>query len=288
MSVAAAYMILVVGLMVWCRYRRKARKLAHAAENGKPETGEEHTELKENGYVAGPSKLENGEMPGHKSDGGETAHSQSSGHSKKSKTSYDKITISRQHLQDLKPIGRGEFGDVLIAKLPKSVTEKRLSVITPDKDEVEVTVLVKSLMQTKDDECLTEFKRELDLLHKLNHENVSRLFGLCREVEPHYMIVEHTDWGDLKQFLVATKKGSTTELTVAQSVAVVLQLAKGMEHISNNRLVHKDLAARNCLITSSLGAKISIPRMMREPYSQEYCKHINQVRISFIWIVCVE
>lgn len=32
MSVAGAYMILVIGLMVWCRYRRKARKLAINAE----------------------------------------------------------------------------------------------------------------------------------------------------------------------------------------------------------------------------------------------------------------
>lgn len=32
MSVAGAYMILVIGLMVWCRYRRKARKLAANAE----------------------------------------------------------------------------------------------------------------------------------------------------------------------------------------------------------------------------------------------------------------
>lgn len=84
----------------------------------------------------------------------------------------------------------------------------------------------------------------------------------------------------MKQFLVATRKGSTTELTAAQSIAVLLQLAKGMDHISTNRLVHKDFAARNCLISSSLGAKVSMPRMIREPYSQEYCKHINQVNLK--------
>lgn len=196
-------MILVIGLMVWCRYRRKARKLAHNIDGGKLEGGEEQTELKEtaNGQIAGPSKpVENGIEPapkeGHKSDGGETAHSQSSGHSKKSKTSYDKIAISRQHLKDIKPIGRGEFGDVMIAKISKNLTDKRASVaITPDgKEENEITVLVKSLIQTKDEDCLTEFKRELDLFYKLNHENVSKLIGLCREVEPHYMILEHTDW----------------------------------------------------------------------------------------------
>lgn len=202
MSVAGAYMVLVIGLMVWCRYRRKARKLANNLENGKIETGEEHTELKENanGHIAGPSKpVENGidsiQKEGHKSDGGETGHSQSSSHSKKSKTSYDKISMSRQHLKDIKPIGRGEFGDVMIAKISKNIVEKRNSVATtPDGTDKDITVLIKSLTQTKDEDCLAEFKRELDLFHKLNHENISRLIGLCRDVEPHYMILEHTDW----------------------------------------------------------------------------------------------
>lgn len=211
MSVAGAYMVLVIGLMVWCRYRRKARKLANNLENGKLENGEEHTELKENanGHIAGPSKaLENGIEPnqkeGHKSDGAETAHSQSSGHSKKSKTSYDKITVSRQHLKDLKQIGRGEFGDVLIAKIPKNFIDKRNSVPTTPDSKEDLTVLVKSLTQTKDEECLTEFKRELDLFHKLNHESVCKLIGLCREVEPHYLILEHTDWVNNYSYLLCS------------------------------------------------------------------------------------
>ncbi|GLV45808.1 off-track [Carabus blaptoides fortunei] len=296
MSVAGAYMILVIGLMVWCRYRRKARKLAANAEDGKVEIGEgdhENTELKENvnGHIAGPSKpVQNGidsiHKEGQKSDGGETAHSQSSGHSKKSKTSYDKIALSRQNLKDMKPIGRGEFGEVMLAKIAANAIDKRSSTAstpTGDKEDKEMPVLVKSLTQTKDDECLAEFKRELDLFHKMNHENVSKLLGLCRETEPHYMILEHTDWGDLKQFLIATQKGGTTELTIPQCVAVIHQLAKGMEHLSNNRLVHKDLAARNCLITSALGAKISMARMIKEPYSQEYCKHLNQL-IPLRWL----
>lgn len=206
MSVAGAYMILVIGLMVWCRYRRKARKLSTNIDTAKIEGGDDITELKENANGhAGPSKpVENGiEHPkeGHKSDGGETAISQSSGQSKKSKTSYDKISISRQHLKDLKPIGRGEFGDIMIAKIPKNLlSEKRTSAGTPDaKDEAELTVMVKSLIQTKDEDCLAEFKRELDLFHKLNHENVAKLIGLCREIEPHYMIIEHTDWVSIYQ-----------------------------------------------------------------------------------------
>lgn len=85
--------------------------------------------------------------------------------------------------------------------------------------------------------------------------------------------------GDLKQFLVATQKGVTPSLTPVQSVGIIHQLARGMEHISNARMVHKDLASRNCVITSKLVAKVGLARLTRDPYSQEYCKHANQVRL---------
>ena len=60
--------------------------------------------------------------------------------------------------------------------------------------EKETVVMVKSLQNTRDDTALHEFKRELDMFHKLQHTNVAKLVGLCRETDPHYMILEYTDW----------------------------------------------------------------------------------------------
>lgn len=56
-----------------------------------------------------------------------------------------------------------------------------------------------------------------------------------------------------------------------------------MDHFSAQRYVHKDLAARNCLVTSTLTAKVGMPRLSRDPYSQEYCKHMNQI-IPLRWM----
>ncbi|KAJ8929669.1 hypothetical protein NQ314_017619 [Rhamnusium bicolor] len=305
MSVAGAYIVLVIGLMVWCRYRRRSRKLPigdvpkwdksamgvrcrNKRKNSyltflaaKTENGDvEHTELKEgaNGSAPGPSKVKaNGiesHKEGQKSDGAETTNSQ---------------TLSRSHLKDIKLIGRGEFGDVMVAKIAKSVLilDKRNSLVTtptdPPAEDKDLPVLVKALTQTKDENCLAEFKRELDMFTKLSHENITKLYGLCREEEPHYLISEHTDWGDLKKFLMATQNGSPPALTPVQSVGILHQLSRGMDHLANNRLVHKDLAARNCLVSSTLVAKIGLPRLTRDPYSQEYCKHVNHV-IPLRWL----
>ncbi|XP_060519446.1 tyrosine-protein kinase-like otk [Cylas formicarius] len=297
MSVAGAYIILVIGLMVWCRYRRRSRKLPIA--DTKLENGDmEHGEIKtggENGTGPGPSKPStNGietHKEGQKSDGAETCNSQGSTQSKKSKSNYDKLSLSRSLLKEMTLIGRGEFGDVMVAKISQSslvTLEKRSSgtsneEIPESKEDKEVPVLVKVLSQTKEDNCLAEFKREIDTLSKLNHEHITMLLGLCREEEPHYLILEHTDWGDLKKFLVATKGDSPPPLTTGQSVGIVHQLSRGMEHLAHNRMIHKDLAARNCLVTSTLVVKIGMPRLSRDPYSQEYCKHINQV-IPLRWL----
>jgi PTK7 protein tyrosine kinase 7 len=61
------------------------------------------------------------------------------------------------------------------------------------------------------------------------------------------------------------------------------QAAQGLKHISDHRFVHKDVAARNCLISSNLSVKISLPCMSKEPHQQEYTKHRNQV-IPLRWM----
>lgn len=250
-------------------------------ENG--DVQEEQTELKETGNkVNSTSKKKENRDSHNKSDGADTAQSQSSNQSKKSKSNYDKIAVSRSNLKELKPLGRGEFGEIYSTKYQTDGDKESL-------------VMVKSLTNTKDETALQEFKRHLDLLHKLNHENVVKLIGLCREEEPDYMILEYTDWGDLKQFLIASRKDSNSsptheskpprapQLSVAQILSLSNQAAKGLKHLADNRLVHKDIAARNCLIASNLTIKISLPCMTKEPYQQEYTKHRNQV-IPLRWL----
>ena len=58
--------------------------------------------------------------------------------------------------------------------------------------EGESLVLVKSL-QTRDEQLQLDFRREAEMFGKLNHSNVVRLLGLCREAEPHYMVLEYVD-----------------------------------------------------------------------------------------------
>ena len=70
--------------------------------------------------------------------------------------------------------------------------------------------------------------------------------------------------GDLKQFLIASRSEATTTklrpppLTETQIMNLALQAARGLEHLTDQRFVHRDVAARNCLIASDFTLKVSV------------------------------
>ena len=51
-------------------------------------------------------------------------------------------------------------------------------------------------------------------------------------------------------------------------VALCAQVALGMEHLSNNRFVHKDLAARNCLVSAQRQVKVSALGLSKDVYNR--------------------
>lgn len=79
--------------------------------------------------------------------------------------------------------GNGEFGEVYLAQA-KGLT----------KDGSETVVMVKALQQTRDEAALQEFKRQLDMFSRLDHIHVAGLVGLCNDKEPHYLLLQYSDW----------------------------------------------------------------------------------------------
>lgn len=72
-------------------------------------------------------------------------------------------------------------------------------------------------------------------------------------------------------------------LTILQKINLCQQVALGMEHLSNHRYVHKDLATRNILLTNRLDVKISLLSLCRDVYAQEYYPHF-QCLIPLRWM----
>uniref|UniRef100_A0A673IKD4 Inactive tyrosine-protein kinase 7-like n=1 Tax=Sinocyclocheilus rhinocerous TaxID=307959 RepID=A0A673IKD4_9TELE len=204
-AVAVAYIIAVLGLMFYCKQRRKNKRLQ------KNRAGEEPEMECLNGTCL------NGHRMSEIQEEVALSSMRPSADSEKQQSCGDKLHFPRAHLQTITSLGRGVFGEVFLAKA-RAIEEA----------EPETLVLVKSL-ESREETHRTEFRRELEMFSKLNHAHVVRLLGICRETQPHYMILEYVDLklacfqalrniipfpnlcfsrvfqGDLKQFLRISK-----------------------------------------------------------------------------------
>lgn len=347
-TVVFSYIILVVGLMFWCRIKRKARKNRMqliAKDNGdtfaandtrpndenEPCLPETNHKKPENGWSNPNHVLTNNLKDGAPKSGDDTAASNTSKLSKKS--NLEAISLPRTIFFDMKQIGRGDFGTISVAKvklrdlkqfLNKDAvttltvtnecekTKTSLDNINEIKDDSKNDdnsvryAMLKALNKVKDENVCVEFRRQLDMFRAVSHRNVVKLLGLCRDKDPHYLVLEHTDLGDLKEFLLSradqldelnAKNGiiqknnidKTASIKLPQLLSFAQQIARGMDAIYRARYIHRDLAARNCVISSDLTVKVSYPAIVKEKYQREYFK-LKNVLMPLRWLApeCID
>ncbi|KAK1791796.1 hypothetical protein P4O66_013777, partial [Electrophorus voltai] len=262
---AVAYIIAVLGLMFYCKQRRNAKRLQKGQDGEEPEME----------CLNGNAVQQNGQTTTEIQEEVALANLGTMAVTEKRQSNTDKLHFPRTNLQTITTLGKGEFGEVFLAKA-RGIEE----------GEEETVVLVKSL-QSRDEPAQADFRRQADMFSKLSHSNIVRLLGLCRDVEPHYTILEYVDLGDLKQFLRISKskdeKLKPQPITTKTKLSICAQVAAGMEHLSNQRFVHKDLAARNCLISSQRQVKVSALGLSKDVYNSEYYHH-RQAWIPLRWL----
>lgn len=246
---AAAYIVLVVGLMIYCKGRR-------ARQSKKEEIMSPECE-----------NLNNGDI---EHQGGDP-NDMTMNPVYKSQPSYDKMEFPRHDLEALRSLGNGSYGRSFLA---------RASGIRDG--EKETMVVVKALASS-DDQVREEFTKEMDALCGLQHDSVVALLGMCREEEPIYMIFESAEKGDLKQFLLSCYDNGRSTLNSSQKLSICEQLASGMNYLSSQEFVHKDLAARNCMVGKDLKVKIAFLSLSYDLYNAEYFR-FNNVLIPLRWM----
>jgi serine/threonine protein kinase len=117
-------------------------------------------------------------------------------------------------------------------------------------------VAVKTMRLTCTADEVAEFTEEAALQLRLKHDNIAQLVGVCMAQVPMLAVLELILYGDL---LKVVKACSDKQLTLqpVDEVHLVQQIAAGMAYIASNRIVHLDLAARNCLLHANSVVKIA-------------------------------
>ena len=103
------------------------------------------------------------------------------------------------------------------------------------------------------DKHLDNIKKETNLLRKLNHRNIVKLYDVVfdKVYNNVYLILEYQENGDLSKFL--NKK----PLKEMYAKKYLKQLADGLKYLLDNNILHRDLKPQNILLTNNYDLKIT-------------------------------
>jgi len=204
--------------------------------------------------------------------------------------SYSIATIDRSanaHLVDVKD----KIEDLLIdrckIKLRGMALEgtfgRLLYAVHIDDQGIEHDVYVKTVTDQASGQQLSMMLQESLNFHGLSHRNISCITALCQsESTPPLLVYANDGYTNLKRFLTKYKTSSMSSpmtLTTQAIVDMALQTILAMQFLHRKKLLHKDIATRNCLVNDQLKVKLCDTALSRDLFPADYhCLGDNENR----------
>lgn len=137
-----------------------------------------------------------------------------------------------------KPLGRGKFGSVYLAR------EKKTKFV------VALKVLIKE--QLKKDGVEHQLRREIEIQSHLRHKNILRLYGYFYDQKRVYLILEYAAQGELYKILQ-----KCTKFSEEQSAKYIDSLAESLDYLHKKHVIHRDIKPENLLLDLNGDIKIA-------------------------------
>ncbi|XP_068082067.1 discoidin domain-containing receptor 2 [Anabrus simplex] len=192
------------------------------------------------------------------------------------------MEFPRHRLRLVEKLGEGSFGMVHLCEAEGTPEYNGMSSFHKKQ-----LVIVKSLWRGCGEATRQEFLRETSWLASLRDPNLTRVVGLCSQEEPLCVLQEHSELGDLPQFLqlqsLAAEDGTPT-LSYGCLIYLATQIASGMKYLETLELVHRDLAARNCIVGKNYSVKITDHAMYCSRYDGDYYVSDTKARLPIRWM----
>nr|XP_009939101.1 PREDICTED: tyrosine-protein kinase RYK [Opisthocomus hoazin] len=182
------------------------------------------------------------------------------------------IAISRERITLKDVLQEGTFGRIFHGIL---IEEK-----DPSKEK---QVFVKTVKDQASEVQVTMMLTESCKLRGLHHRNLLPITHVCiEEGEKPMVLLPYMNWGNLKLFLRQCKlveANNPQAISQQDLVHMAIQIACGMSYLARREVIHKDLAARNCVIDDALQVKITDNALSRDLFPMDYhCLGDNENR----------
>ncbi|KFP72518.1 Tyrosine-protein kinase Mer, partial [Acanthisitta chloris] len=188
------------------------------------------------------------------------------------------VVVDRNALSLGKILGEGEFGSVMEGRLsqPEGVPQK---------------VAVKTMkLDNFSQREIEEFLSEAACMKDFDHPNVIKLLGVCielssQQVPKPMVILPFMKYGDLHSFLLRSRLEMAPQFVPLQTlVKFMVDIALGMEYLSNRHFLHRDLAARNCMLRDDMTVCVADFGLSKKIYSGDYYRQGRIAKMPVKWI----
>ena len=89
--------------------------------------------------------------------------------------------------------------------------------------------------------------RELDILRKLDHPNVVKLYEIYQDEGYFYFVLEYCSGGELLQYFIS----KNAHLGEFETLKIMTEIFKAVSYLHENKICHRDLKLENFLFENT-------------------------------------
>uniref|UniRef100_A0A665VQS3 Receptor protein-tyrosine kinase n=1 Tax=Echeneis naucrates TaxID=173247 RepID=A0A665VQS3_ECHNA len=175
--------------------------------------------------------------------------------------------LKTTELRKLKLLGNGVFGTV------------HKGIWIPEGETVKLPVAIKTIHDHTNQQTFYELTEHMIALGSLDHINIVRILGICPGASLQ-LVTQLSSQGSLLEHV----RNSKNKLSPQRLLNWCVQIAKGMYYLEENKVVHRNLAARNVLLKSNYTVQISDYGVADLLYSDDKKYTYNELKTPVKWM----
>ncbi|XP_025266090.1 protein sevenless, partial [Camponotus floridanus] len=156
---------------------------------------------------------------------------------------------------------------------------------------IEISVAIKMLRKDASSNEKKKFLKEAKLMNHFRHKHILRLLAICLDGDSPLLVLELMETGDLLKYLRDCRNLQPSDsyaLRLQDLLAMCEDVARGCCYLEELRFVHRDLACRNCLVSSrnreNRIIKIGDFGLARDIYKDDYYRAKGEGLFPIRWM----